>query len=451
MITSGVASGGLLWVPVAAPPPLRPAVPDLEAAVRRAVVQLVDSAGPRLGPGKRVAIPVGSRDPAGLLAVLRALVGLLRERGAEPLLVPAMGSHGGGTYEGQRAVLAGLGVTSEAVGAPFAAPDSASGAGGAGGAGGSAVFCGRTAAGRRIFCVPAALAADAVVVFNRVKSHTAFDGRVQSGLLKMIAVGLGGPEGAAEIHRAGAAGIEAAIFDVAQALTRILPLAGGLAAVQNALGDLASLEATEEGSWAGLSATDAGYLALSRSIEGRLPADDLDLLVVDRMGKDIVGTGMDPRVIGRRRVWDYPEPETPNVRRLVVLRLTAAAHGNANGIGLADFTTRRLAQAIDWPSTMKNVLTTTFTQRAALPPVFGTDREAVEAALATLPQPALATPSKPTPAACIRAIRIRDTAHLGQVLVSTALAREVSSGGWTVAGEPGPLPFGPDGNLNDIG
>ena len=394
-------------------------------AARGAVLWLADGLCRRAGlrVGARVAVTVGSRRLAGLGALLRQLVGLLRARGFDVFLLPAMGSHGGATPSGRREVLAALGVTPRSAGAPIL--DCA-----------RMVLVGKTPWGRRVFAHPLALAAEAVVLLGRVRSHPSFDGEIQSGLLKMLAVGIGGPEGSAEVHRHGAVGIEPAVIDMSRALARRLPLAGGLATVEDAAGELAAVEPCG-GRWEEVRAVEARCLALARHLEPSLPIDDLDLLLVDRMGKDIAGTGMDTRVIGRRRVWEYPEPERPRVRRLVVFRLTAASAGNANGIGLADFTTARLARDIDWPKTLKNALTTTFTQRAALPPVLPNDREAVRAALESLHLEDWRR---------VRALRLSDTRRLDRVWVSEALSAYFpeAHGPWR------PLPFGPDGNLLDL-
>ncbi len=392
-------------------------------AARHAALWLVDQSS-RVRPSRRVAIAVGSRGLTGLVPLVTQVIGLLRARGACPFIIPAMGSHGGGTQAGQREVLAGLGVTEDAVGAPIVpAP--------------AARFIGRTARGRPVYCHPAALAADALLIINRVKSHSAFDGEVQSGLVKMLAVGLGGPAGAAEVHRHGATGMEETIVDLARTLAGRLSLVGGLATVENVGGEPVAVEPAR-GTWGSLRSTDARCLRLATFLEPRLPVRDLDLLLVDWMGKDICGPGMDPKVVGRRRVWDCPEPKAPNVRRLVVFRLTQASRGNANGIGLADFTTRRLAESIDWPRTLGNARTTTFTQRAVLPPVFETDRDAVEAALATLVTEDWRA---------VRAMRISDTGHLDRAEASEALLPELAAAGWSAAGPPEDLPFGPDGDL----
>lgn len=378
--------------------------------------------------GKRVAITVGSRGFAGLADVLRELCGTLRLRGCRPFLVPAMGSHGGGTQTGQRRVLAGLGVSPETVRAPFAPSATA-----------APIELGRTPEGRSAFCPRAVIDADAVIIYNRVRPHPSFDGGVQSGLLKMVAVGLGGPHGAVEAHRQGAAGLEPAIIDLSRFVTPRLPRPGALAVVEGGGGKLARLEAVT-GGWDRLRGLDGECLALARTLQPSLPVDHLDLLLVDYLGKDICGTGMDTRVIGRRRVWDQPEPTRPLVRRLVVFRLSPGAAGNANGVGLADFTTARLARAIDWTSTLANATATTFTQRAALPPAFPSDRQAVEAALATLPL------DRP-----LRVLRIRDTGHLNHLQVSEGLLDEVRAAGYEPAPAPAePLSFDAAGDLTDL-
>ncbi len=425
---------GPVWprfAPFEAAASVDPVIPAPGRAARHAALWLADRLPPgRPGPGPRVAITAGSRAFAGLGEIFTQLVGALRTRGAAPFLVPAMGSHGGGTPEGQRGVLAHLGLTAGRVGAPVVFGDSAA--------------CGRTRAGRTVWCHPAVLAADLVVVVNRVRSHSAFDGEVQSGLVKMLAVGLGGPEGAAQAHRGGARGLEETILDLARWLAARLPLLGAAAVVEDAAGRLARLEAGG-GSWAEVHRLDAACLALARRLEPRLPVADLDLLLVDWMGKDIAGPGMDPKVVGRRRVWDYPEPSQPRVRRLVVFRLTRASAGNANGVGLADFVTRRLAEAIDWPRTLKNARTTTFTQRAALPPVLESDREAVQAALETLGLPDWRA---------VRALRIADTRDLRRFWASEGLLGELESAASHPVRRLGPLadlPFDARGDLTDLG
>lgn len=396
-------------------------------AAREAVSWLVDRMG-RLA-GQRVAITVGSRGFAGLVPLLARLCGLLRLRGAEPILLPAMGSHGGGTWAGQLKVLDGLGVTPAAAGGRLAGPAAV-----------VPTAIGRSPGGREVYVLRGALEADAVIIYNRVKPHPSFDGAVQSGIRKMLAVGLGGPRGALEAHRCGVAGLEGAILDLARFIAPRLVVAGALAVVENASGGLYRVDA-DGGDWGRLSAVDRRCLASARGQEPRLPADDLDLLLVDYLGKDISGTGLDTRVIGRRRVWEAPEPTRPVVRRLVVFRLSPGAAGNANGVGLADFTTRHLARAIDWDSTLANVTATTFTQRAALPPAYPSDRAAVAAALATLPS------DRP-----LRVMRIRDTRHLGRLEVSEALIAEVEQAGYSVPpGPPSSLAFDAAGDLTDLG
>ncbi len=422
------------FVPVTAPATSWPAVAAPERAIRHATVWLADTC-PLLSRGGRVAVTAGSRAFTGFVPVLRQLVGLLRARGLQPFLIPAMGSHGGGTPAGQLEVLAKGGVTPSTVGAPIicAVPSVEAGRP-------VALHSPRGNRLARVFCHPAALAADALLVVNRVQSHTAFEGEVQSGLLKMLAVGVGGPEGASETHALGAVGLQASILEMSRALAHRLPVAGALATVEDSRKDLVAVDVAGPG-WVALRKTDARCLALAREIEPRLPVDDLDLLLVDWMGKDICGSGMHPTVVGRLRVWDYPDPDRPRVRRVVVFRLTPGSAGNANGIGLADFTTRRLAEAIDWPKTLKNVLTSTFTKRALLPPVFPTDREAVRAALLTL---------GPVDPRRIRAMRLTSTGQLGRYWVSDGLLRDVLARGARLDGEPSDLPFGADGNLRDL-
>jgi len=266
----------------------------------------------RAGRPLRVAVTAGSRGLARAAILYRALTGTLAQRGVEAFLVPAMGSHGGGHPEGRREILATLGLTGETVRAPVLPAR-------------EMAYLGRTPAGRPVYCHPGALWADAVLVVNRVGSHPSFEGRVQSGLLKMLAVGLGGPPGAVEVHRRGAAGLEEAIVDTAHSLAGRLAegrrLGGGLAVVEDSLGRIISVTPAP-GTWPALVEADRVALALARALAPSLPVQVLDLLLVDRMGKDISGPGMDPRITGRRGVWDYPDPPWPKVRRLVVFRLS---------------------------------------------------------------------------------------------------------------------------------
>lgn len=403
--------------------PERPPV-DLAGEVERGLRP--QAAG--LRPGARVAVAVGSRGITGLAELVRAVVRTLQAARAAPFLLPAMGSHGGASPEGQAALLAGYGVTEANLGVPLRADL-------------EVTQVGQTPAGRPVVCSVAALQADAVVLINRVKPHTDFTGPLGSGLLKMLVVGLGQPAGAAAFHRAAAVhGYETALRHAAAVLLSRVPLLAGVAVVEDQRHRPARVEVVAPADFV---ARDEALCAEARTLMPRLPVDALDLLVVDRLGKNISGTGMDPAVIGRM-IHGYSlaaeaPPRRPHVRRIFVRELTPESHGNALGIGLADFTTTRLVRALDPRATATNALTALSLQGAKIPLAFDTDRAAIAAALASLPD---------TPPPQARVIRIRDTLSLEWLEVSEILADELAGrADLEIHGPPAAWAFDAAGNL----
>ena len=380
----------------------------------------------RVRPGAEVAVAVGSRGIAGLRDIVRTAVAELRAAGAEPFVVPAMGSHGGATAEGQRAVLAGLGITPDAVGAPVrASMDTVP----LGDAGDVAVHVDRHAA-----------AADHVLLVNRLKSHTSFSGSVESGLAKMLAIGLGKQRGAEELHRRGPAHIEARIQAAGAVLKAALPLLGGLALVEDEHKAVHSVDLLTPEEIGG--EREAALLRVARSHEARLPFGRLDVLVVDLMGKEISGTGMDTNVLGRRMVRGMPEPPGVAITNVVVLGVSRASGGNAVGIGLADFAPERALADVDLTATYANALTAGLqgVQRAQLPIVLATDRDAVQAAVLAS---GVADPGE------VRLARIRSTAALDELMVSADLLAECADR-FEPVGAPGAgsaLGFAADGRV----
>lgn len=371
----------------------RPSIADPAQAARQEVAKL---AGALLKPGMKVGITVGSRGIAALTAVVTSLVDFLKEAGCHPVILASMGSHGGGTAAGQQHVLAALGIVPEAVGAPILADP-------------ETVFLGKTEHGFPVYVLKRALELDGIIVFNRIKPHTAFHGPVESGLLKMLAVGLGGPRGAAVIHSRGGEGMADLVLEVGSYLAAHLPLLCGLAVLENAYGEVARVEAIAPGEFR---RREEALLHEARQLLPRLPFEEIDILIVEEMGKCYSGTGMDTNVIGRLRQGYQPEPASPRVRRLVVLDLAAASQGNANGIGLADFTTEALVKKIDRQATYLNALTTGFPQRAMLPLVYPTELEAVAAAYYSLGEP---------PVEEVKVVQIANTSTLDKLALSEAL------------------------------
>jgi len=348
-------------------------------------------------PGMRIAIAVGSRGINNLALIVRSLVAEIRHSGAEAFIVPAMGSHGGATAEGQRAVLAGYGVTEEGVGARVVSSMEVDSLGMVGGNPGIPVWIDR-----------AANASDGVIVVNRVKPHTDFHGAHESGVVKMLCIGLGKHRQAIETHSHGVSGLRDAIPGVSKRVIESGKILAALAILEDGYDNTADLAFA---TGMGIFELDAAFLARSREMMARLPFEEIDVLVVENMGKEISGTGMDTNVIGRIRI-DGQADAPPNIRSIVVLDLTPASHGNALGVGLADVTTRKLADKIDWGVTYQNVITSGFLSRGFLPVVMETEKDAIQLALDTCGCKR---------ADALRMVRIRSTLDLSHAQVSRAL------------------------------
>ena len=403
----------------------RPAPLDLRATLAAEFEKL----RPRIKPNARIAVGVGSRGITHLKEIIAEVLALLRAAGAEPFIFPAMGSHGGATPEGQREILASYDITEESMHTPIRASLEVK-------------QVGVTADGKPVWCSVEALAADGIVLVNRVKPHTDFSGDLGSGLLKMAVVGLGKRAGAAAMHLAASElGHERAIRTMAGVLVRETPLLGGFALLENQFHETARIvvlrrEEMEKG--------EDALLVEARRLMPLLPFDEIDLLIVDRIGKNISGTGMDPNVI-MRSIDGYSSHLrragrlAPFIRRIFVRDLTRETHGNALGIGLADATTTRLVRATDWSVMSINSLTALTPQSAKMPIHFDTDREAVERMLLSLP---LRSPD------AARIVRIADTLSLAELQISERLWVDARGRPeLTALGDPYELSFDGDGNL----
>jgi len=364
----------------------------------------------RFAPGSRIAVAVGSRGITSLEEIVRLVVEWHRQRGAKPFIVPAMGSHGGATPRGQAAILAGYGVSEAALGVRVCASM-------------EVARLGRTGDGVEVYFSREALGADGIVLINRVKPHTDFGGRIGSGILKMTAIGLGKHTGAGSVHAAAMSlGYEHVIRTVARRILQTAPVLAGVAILEGPRHETAKVEVLRP---VEIEAREEELHSEAKLLMPRLPFDAIDLLIVDRMGKNISGTGMDPNIIGRGAhgystlFRDQQEAAMgfPVIRRIFVRELTPESHGNAIGIGLADFTTRRLVEAIDPRVTSINVLTALSLHLAKTPMYFDTDREAIELALVSA---CLAD------TAAARVVRIADTLSLERVEVSEVYASELS-------------------------
>jgi hypothetical protein len=396
------------------PPPLyrvrqtfrRPTLEDPAAAVAEQI------AGPEVAATldgiETIALAVGSRGIAGIVPMVGALVTALHDRGLNVFIVPSMGSHGGATAEGQEAVLTHLGITEDSVGAPIRSSMAT-----------ESIATITSPHGNEVPVYMDALAlheADAVIPVNRVKPHTGFKGPIESGLCKMLAIGLGKHAAAGRLHREGYGVFDRLILDVGRAILDHGHVAFGLAIVENAYDETAIIEAVPADR---VVEREQALLEQARDLMPRLLMERIDVLVVERFGKDISGIGMDANVTGRGETGDaLPGFDGPDIRRIVVLGLTDETAGNAHGIGLADIITRRLHDQIDLRDTWTNSVTAGSLACGRIPAALDTDDQAIMAAASAVPG------VNPTEA---RIVRIRDTLSLPEIAVSGNLLGEMDS------------------------
>lgn len=377
----------------------------------------------KIRPGMKIAVAVGSRGVAEIPTIARSVISELKAKGAVPFIVPAMGSHGGATAEGQKGVLADLGVTEETVGCPIVSSM-------------EVVEIGHLDNGLPVYIDKNAYNADGIVVICRVKPHTAFRGANESGLVKMITIGLGKQRGAESCHAYSFKHMAHHIVAMARISLAKLPVLFGVASVENAYDQPSKIVAVPAET---MIETDRELLKEAKANMPSLPVSQIDLLIIDEIGKDISGDGMDPNITGR-----YPTPYAsggPEIAKIVVLDLTERTHGNANGMGHADFSTRKLADQIDYKKTYANGLTSGEMGVTRLPAILDDDRDAIKAGIKTC----FARDQR-----MARVVRIKNTLHIGDLYVSEALVEEVAKlPNVTIVGEPTEMEFDADGNLMD--
>jgi hypothetical protein len=375
----------------------RPVVNDVAAATRDAVAQVLASRS--LPPGAEIGVTVGSRGIASIALIARAAIDALRAHGHRPFVIPAMGSHGGATSEGQRSLLAHYGVTEDELGVPIR-DDMA------------ARSLGVTPEGIEAFIAEVGWQADGVLLLNRVKPHTDFKGPLESGLAKMCAIGLGKYEGARECHRqVFGTGLGNAIRAAAGRVIQSGKILGGVAIIENAYHETAGIEAVTLDRFFD---KEERLLAEAKRLMGRLPLDEIDILLCDRMGKNISGAGIDTNIIGRS-VYGYEQGRPwhegmPVIHRIVVRDLADESDGNAVGMGMVDFVPRRFAKKVNEEVTVLNATTARSPENAKWPIVLETDRDCLEMAIATSPERVTG----------VLVVYVRDTLELGRALVSEA-------------------------------
>ncbi|MBM4439411.1 MAG: hypothetical protein FJ027_03255 [Candidatus Rokubacteria bacterium] len=393
------------------------------ADIPRAVAESLERARLPVKRGDTVAVGAGSRGIANIDVIVKATVRWLLDLGARPFVFPAMGSHGGGTAEGQVDVLAHYGITEATMGCPLRATM-------------DVVQVGE-ALGLPVWVDRYAAEADWIGMVNRVKPHTDFKGTIESGLFKMMTIGLGKWKGAVQYHRANVTHTyEKVITAVGREVLARARIGFGLGIVENGYDETGHIEAFNA---ADLEAGERRLLADARAWMARLPFSPIDVLIVEEMGKNVSGAGMDTNVIGRPTNPHEVFPPDPKILWIVALDLTEDSHGNATGIGNADFTTRRLVEKIDMKPTLINTITACAPGMAKIPATFETDREAIETALSCIGL---------TKAEDARVIRIRSTLVLGEIDVSESLMAEVAKrSNLTALGAPGALEFDAAGVL----
>ena len=399
--------------------------PTVRDAAGASVDALADIDGlDDLDPGSTVAITAGSRGIDVLPDVLEAIVSELHSRGLEPFVFPAMGSHGGATPEGQRETLATLGITPDRLGCEIRSSLAVE-------------SVGTDSTGRQVYAAEDALEADAVLLVNRINLHTDFRGDVESGLCKMAVVGLGKQRGADNMHNAALErGFHEVIPEWAGILVEETPIVGGVGIIENADEQAAEIHGVAASD---LLEAEPRLLERSKDFFPELPVDDLDLLVVDAMGKEISGTGLDTNVVGRVRFHNQAEVDEPAITRVYVRALTPASHGNALGVGLADLVHRDLASAVDFEDTYVNIVTSGEPNRAKLPFVVPSDATAFVLS---------ASMTGVASASDLRIAHIESTMEPGELWVSEPVVEELTDREDVEIHDDAPWQFDEDGELS---
>jgi uncharacterized protein (DUF362 family) len=375
-----------------------PEIPD----VAEEVWKTIQSAGVlnRIDQGDRVAIAVGSRGVAELPSIVRETVSAVKSAGGEPFIVPAMGSHGGATAYGQEEVLEQLGITESSVGAPIRSSM-------------EVVEVGRLDNGLPIYTDKHAFEADKVIIINRIKPHTAFRGEVESGLTKMITIGLGKQKGAEAAHAFSFKYMAEHVKEMAKIVLMKVPIIFGIGSLENAYDRPAKIVALPAEDFA---SKEPELLLEAKSLMPKIMFDQIDVLVVEEIGKDISGDGMDPNITGR-----FATPYAsggPEITRIAVLGLTDKTHGNANGIGMADMTTKRVMDEIIWEKGYANALTSTVISVVKLPMILDNEELAVKAAIKTCNAFDLNH---------VKVVRIKNTLEVRDIWISESLLKEAKN------------------------
>jgi hypothetical protein len=374
----------------------RPRLGDVEKAVEAELAEFRHL----IKPGTSISIAVGSRGVANSQVVVRTVVAWLKHLGARPFIIPAMGSHGNATAQGQTAVLASYGITEDGVGAPIKS---------------TMETVDLTPRGfmHGVYMDRYAYESDGVILINRVKVHTDFHGPYESGVVKLSVIGLGKHRQALEIHSYGVYGLRERIPETAKVILGSGKVLLGVGLVENAYDETMIVQAMPADE---IMADEPALLQISRENMPHLPVDRLDVLIIDRFGKDISGTCIDPNIVGRMKIRGEEEPELPDIKAIVATDITPASHGNVVGVGFADVITRRAYEKIDFDATYENTVTSSFLERGKLPVCAPDDATAYRWALRSCGKETHAAP---------RVLRIRDTLHLIESYASPSVIEEL--------------------------
>jgi hypothetical protein len=397
----------------------RPRIDDIVSTVQNEINK--KEIAENIKPGQKIAITVGSRGIANIALIIKTLVKAVKELGGQPFIIPAMGSHGGATAEGQIEVLHSLGVTEEYINASIRATM-------------EVVKIGETEDGRPVFIDKYAAEADGIIVVNRIKPHTAFRGKYESGLMKMMTIGLGKQKGADTCHEAGFKYMSYNVPLFANAILKNANILFGVALVENSYDETSKIIALKKEE---ISEKEPELLLEAKRLMPKIKFEKFDILIVDQIGKNISGDGMDPNITAT-----YCTPYAsggPEIQRVVVLDLTEETHGNAVGMGMADYTTKRLFEKVDLEKTYPNALTSTVPHTVKIPMILKSDREAISAALKTCTDIDKRNP---------KIVRIKNSLHLEEIYISEALLEEAKKDhGIEILEDPKYLEFDEKGNL----
>lgn len=392
---------------------------DVESKLKEKLVK--SDSLEKVKAGSKIAVAVGSRGVKNIDLITKTVITELKKKGLDPFIIPAMGSHGGSTDEGQKDVLRELKITEESVNCPICSSM-------------EVIKIGEIDNGLPVYVDKFVYAADAVVVINRVKPHTAFRGKIESGLCKMLTIGLGKQKGAESCHALGFKYMEENILKMTNIILNKLPILFAVATVENAYDKIMEIEIIKKDD---IIEADKNLLKIAKENMAKIYFNEIDVLIVDRIGKDISGDGMDPNITGR-----YPTPYAfggPNVSKMVVLDLTKHTYGNANGMGTADFTSRKLADKINFEATYVNGLTSTVVKPTHLPTVLKNDKEAIQAAIKTCNALDISK---------AKVVRIKDTLHLDEIYISESLEKEAKNNkNITILQGPEEFYFDNEGNI----